>query len=237
VTATFTLQRTLTVAASGTGSGTATSNPAGINCGTSCSAQFDDGTQVTLTAAAASGSTFTGWSGGGCSGTGTCHVQLSSDQHVTATFTVLKTLTVTKAGTGSGAVSSSPAGIACGSTCAHTFAAGTSVTLTAQPSPGSGFSGWSGACNGTGSCKLTMSTDHDVTATFATACVVPKVKGKALRAAKRAIKAGHCSVGKVTKAFSTHVKKGHVIAQKPRPGSQRAAGAKVSLKISRGRKH
>lgn len=90
VTATFAnsppVQRTLTVARSGTGSGTATSNPAGINCGSTCSAQFNGGTQVILTASAASGSTFTGWSGGGCSGTGTCRVTMSADQAVTATF-------------------------------------------------------------------------------------------------------------------------------------------------------
>jgi hypothetical protein len=65
-TASATTAHTLTVTKDGSGSGSVTSSPAGIDCGSACSAQFDDGTQVTLTAAADSGSTFTGWSGGGC---------------------------------------------------------------------------------------------------------------------------------------------------------------------------
>src|SRR5688500_9569504 len=64
---TFNLQ----VQKSGTGSGTVTSNPTGINCGTTCSRSFSGGTSVTLSAVPASGSVFAGWSGGGCSGTGT----------------------------------------------------------------------------------------------------------------------------------------------------------------------
>jgi hypothetical protein len=76
----------VSVAKSGTGSGTVTSSPSGINCGSSCSAAFNPGTKVTLTAHAASGSKFAGWSGGGCSGTGTCQVTMSSNQTVTANF-------------------------------------------------------------------------------------------------------------------------------------------------------
>jgi beta-lactam-binding protein with PASTA domain len=67
-------------------------------------------------------------------------------------------------------------------------------------------------------------------------CVVPKMKGKTLLAAKRAIKRAHCSVGKVTRLYSARVRKGRVIAQKPRPGTKRAAGAKVMLTLSRGKK-
>jgi Big-like domain-containing protein/List-Bact-rpt repeat protein len=89
VTVTSGLKRTVTVSTSGTGSGTVTSSPAGIDCGSTCSAQFPDGASVTLTAAAAAGSTFTGWSGAGCSGTGTCPLTLSGDRSVTATFTLL----------------------------------------------------------------------------------------------------------------------------------------------------
>ncbi len=59
------------------------------------------------------------------------------------------TLAVTKAGTGSGTVTSSPAGISCGSTCSADFASGTSVTLTARRASGSTFAGWGGACSGT----------------------------------------------------------------------------------------
>jgi Divergent InlB B-repeat domain len=80
---------TLAVTKNGAGSGTVASAPAGINCGAACSAGFTSGTQVTLTATAAGGSTFAGWSGGGCSGTGTCVVTLNSDQTITATFATI----------------------------------------------------------------------------------------------------------------------------------------------------
>src|SRR5712692_4652763 len=58
------------------GDGTVTSAPAGINCGTTCSASYATDTAVTLTATATTGSTFRGWTGGGCSGTGTCIVTM-----------------------------------------------------------------------------------------------------------------------------------------------------------------
>jgi len=77
---------TLTVTKAGTGSGTVTSTPAGIDCGSACSASYGSGTTVTLTATAATGSTFGGWSGGGCSGTGTCQVTMDAAKTVTATF-------------------------------------------------------------------------------------------------------------------------------------------------------
>src|SRR5581483_5719816 len=68
------------------------------------------------------GSIFTGWSGGGCTGTGTCTVTMSSDQAVAAAFSPSQyTLSVTVRGAGSGTVSSSPAGISCGSTCSAKF--------------------------------------------------------------------------------------------------------------------
>jgi hypothetical protein len=77
---------TLTVARGGAGTGTVTSNPSGISCGTACSAGYASGTSVVLTASAASGSVFSGWSGGGCSGTGTCTVAMTQNQSVTANF-------------------------------------------------------------------------------------------------------------------------------------------------------
>ncbi len=76
----------LTVNKNGTGSGTVTSSPTGINCGATCSASFTQGTTISLNAAPASGSVFAGWSGGGCSGTGTCTVTMNAAQSVTATF-------------------------------------------------------------------------------------------------------------------------------------------------------
>jgi Divergent InlB B-repeat domain len=76
-------------------------------------------------------------------------------------------LSVGRAGTGTGTVVSSPAGISCGGTCSSSFAAGTVVTLTATAGTGSTFAGWSGAgCSGTGSCTVTVNAAQSVTATF-----------------------------------------------------------------------
>ena len=161
--------QTLTVTKAGTGTGTVTSAPAGINCGATCAAPFASGTQVTLTAAPTTGSTFTGW-GAPCSGTGTCVVTLTAATTVTATFTLSTTnfaLTVTEAGTGTGTVMSTPAGIACQPTCIANFASGQVVALSATAAAGSTFAGWSGAgCSGTAGCSVTMTAAQAVTATF-----------------------------------------------------------------------
>jgi hypothetical protein len=86
VTASFTINSyLLSVSKGGSGAGTVLSPP-GINCGLDCSESYTQGTQVTLAASAAAGSTFTGWSGGGCSGTGTCTVTMNAPTSVTATF-------------------------------------------------------------------------------------------------------------------------------------------------------
>lgn len=76
------------------------------------------------------------------------------------------TLSVSKTGSGSGTVSSSPSGINCGNTCSTSFASGTSVTLTATLASGSTFDGWSGSCSGTGTCSVSMTQAHSVTARF-----------------------------------------------------------------------
>jgi hypothetical protein len=153
----------LTVAKGGTGAGTV-SGP-GIDCGADCSESVANGTTVSLAATPATGSVFTGWSGGGCGGLGTCTLTLSIPTTVTATFN-LQTylLTVAKAGSGSGTVSGP--GIDCGADCSESVANGTTVTLTASPAVGSVFTGWSGACGGTGSCTVVISATTTVTATF-----------------------------------------------------------------------
>ncbi len=77
------------------------------------------------------------------------------------------TLTVSKAGPGSGTVTSSPAGVSCGATCSSSFPDTTVVTLTAAASAGSEFRGWSGAgCSGSSTCVVTVSAATGVTATF-----------------------------------------------------------------------
>jgi len=119
---------TVTVAYTGTGTGTVTGG------GT-----YPASTAVTLAARPATGSTFGGWSGGGCSGTlTTCTLNLTSNVIVTASFTLASTSTYTvavqTAGTGTGTVSGG-----------GTYAAGATVTLTATPASGSTFAGWSGS--------------------------------------------------------------------------------------------
>lgn len=86
--------------------------------------------------------------------------------------------TLTVARIGSGTVTSSPAGINCGNTCSASFPFGTTVTLTAAAGPGSWFTGWDGACAGTGNCTVTMSEARSVSARFRTApnpSMIPKL--------------------------------------------------------------
>jgi len=171
---------TLTLTKAGTGSGAVSSSPAGINCGSTCSASFTSGSTVTLSATPDSGSTFAGWSGAGCTGTGNCVVTLTAAQSVTATFNpVTYSLTVSASGTGYGNISSSPNGISCynpepgknylvAPDCSESYTSGTSVILTATPVSGSTFTSWSGGgCTGTGTCTVTMSSAQSVTASFA----------------------------------------------------------------------
>ncbi len=79
----------LTLTKSGGGQGTVKSSVAGINCGAVCSTMssaYYQGEVVELTATPGKGSTFGGWSGSGCSGTGTCTVTMSAAKSVTAEF-------------------------------------------------------------------------------------------------------------------------------------------------------
>jgi beta-lactam-binding protein with PASTA domain len=82
-----------------------------------------------------------------------------------------------------------------------------------------------------------MSQAQSLTATFVgkPVCVVPKVKGKKLRAAKRALVRAHCRPGKVTRRYS-RIRRGRVISQRPRPGKHLKPGAKVRLVVSKGKK-
>jgi hypothetical protein len=76
---------TLTVERTGTGTGAVTSDPEGIDCGNDCSEVFRNGTEVTLTATAASGSVFAGWLGP-CGGTGDCTFTIGDPMTLTARF-------------------------------------------------------------------------------------------------------------------------------------------------------
>jgi len=94
---------------------------------------------------------------------------MTAAKNVTATFNASTyTLIVTKLGTGNGTVTSSVAGITCGTDCMENYVTGTSVTLTAAAATGSTFTGWSGVCTGTGACSVSMTAAKSVTATFTT---------------------------------------------------------------------
>lgn len=190
VTATFTpvtQNPVLSVAATGSGSGVITSIPAGIACTVSagvasgtCSMGFPTGTIVSLGIQAGVGSAFTGWSGGGCAGTGACQVTLNQGTQVTATILPLVPVTVVTAGNGNGTVTGSPVGINCTRTggvqsgaCGTLYPQGATITLTAQAAAGSTFTGWAGeGCSGTGSCIVQATQARTVTATFSTAPAV-----------------------------------------------------------------
>ena len=86
VTATFEKLPVLSVSMTGSGTGSLESSPSGIACPGTCSHAYPPGTQVTLTPTASSGSTFAGWEGAGCSGTGTCRVTTNADTDLAATF-------------------------------------------------------------------------------------------------------------------------------------------------------
>ena len=168
------------------GAGRVTSSPSGIDCTISnqtstgvCSANFEAGTIVTLSANSSPGSGFTAW-GEGCTGAvATCDVTLDDSKDVTARFTLAnpRILTVAGAsGSGNGTIISSPGGLNCAfnganvsGTCSAAFADGAVVTLSALPVAGSGFSTWGGDCAAAataGTCDLTMSAARNASAQF-----------------------------------------------------------------------
>lgn len=79
------------------------------------------------------------------------------------------TLTVSRSGTGDGTITGS--GVTCGPVCQRAYALGRTVTLVAEAAAQSSFTGWSGACTGTGTCQVTMDAAKSITATFTS--VVP----------------------------------------------------------------
>ncbi|HWH51246.1 MAG TPA: hypothetical protein VN651_06855, partial [Gemmatimonadaceae bacterium] len=125
----------VTVIKDGSGAGTVTSSPAGINCGTTCTSAFVFGTSVTLTASPAAGSSFGGWTGGGCSGTTTtCTIAVTAAPSVTATFNTTAqgfsfTVSPTTASVSQGGGSTATATFSR----ANGFAGGIAVTSTGAP--------------------------------------------------------------------------------------------------------
>jgi hypothetical protein len=252
-------QYTLTVNEIGTGSGTVTTSPAGIDCPSTCSAAFPAGTRITLYATPAADSKWGGFGAPCRNFYGRCVITLGGDMTVRAVFwssgTILGSLFVQLAGSGSGTVTSSPAAIDCPAACGIVDDVTTQdyqYTLTATADPGSTFSYWSGGaysdgiCSATGPCVVTVSRTRPGVVIFATftsdsppppppPCVVPHVKGTGLAIAKQRITNSRCSVGKVTRVQSSPKNKGRVISQYPRAETQLQNGGRVSLKIGRHR--
>lgn len=183
-TVTFLAPRTFTITPTGSGSGVVTSTPAPISChltsGTAsgtCSGVFSD--NLTLTATADAGSTFTGWTGGCLSqaANATCTVTAEQAQGIGAVFTAnqIATVRLNTTGAGGGLVTTSQVGgsgaischrigsITAGAVCSSEFASGSQITLTASPDALSTFDGWTGACSSSGpTCVVTLGTTEAV---------------------------------------------------------------------------
>jgi DNA-binding beta-propeller fold protein YncE len=174
-------QRTLSVTTSGPGA--LTSSPVGIDCGATCAGDFDEGSEVRLTAVPVPGGVVGGWSGCDSNPRPTvCRVTMGAARAVEAVFTgppapepprpaapEQRILSVLSTGTGAatGTVMSAPGGIDCGGTCARAYLRGTGVTLTARPAPGSRFLGWGGCDSAAGDrCVVALGDDKTVVAAF-----------------------------------------------------------------------
>ncbi len=157
----------LSIVIDGTGSGTVTIDPNGINCTSDCINNFAVNDEVTLIASADAGSTFVGWSGhADCAND---PITITAALQCTATFDTTSTtqyeLEITISGTGSGTVTSDPNGINCTSDCINNFAVNDKVTLIATPDAGSIFVGWSGHADCAND-PITITAALQCTATF-----------------------------------------------------------------------
>lgn len=173
-----TIYSKLAIHKTGSGIGTVISNPAGIDCGNTCTAQsasFVAGTAVTLTAIPENNTLFAYWLGG-CTGTmATCDLTMTGHTKVTAHFVSDDTkeyklkIKKIKKNSGDGTVTGNDGNIDCGHTCTHTYYKDTIVTLSATANDNSTFLGWkSGSlnCIGTDSCTVTIDKAKTVQATF-----------------------------------------------------------------------
>lgn len=154
----------INVSVTGTGAGTVTSNPAGIQCPGDCSELFPPRTVVTLTAAAAAGSDLDRWSGACAGSAATCTVLADTAVSVVAHFVNSRTLTVSPTGSGQAVFSSTPAGIACGASCSAGFVPRSTVRLSYQPANDSYLSAWNmqGCPQPTPHCFISMTSDMTI---------------------------------------------------------------------------
>ncbi len=158
--------RVPSVSVTKTGTGTVSSADRLISCGNKCTAGYNNGTAVSLTASPASGFLFTGWSGACAGNLLTCTINAADALNVTANFAQAFSISAKTSG-GKGTVLSQVAGIDCGKTCTGKAASGTRATFTATPDAGFRFLNWSGACSGTAAtCTLTIGGNVSVQANF-----------------------------------------------------------------------
>jgi hypothetical protein len=150
------------------GTGKVTSDPAGIDCTGNCSNAYTSETKVTLTATPDVNSTFAGWSGEGCSGTGPCIVTMNQTRNVYATFTQLYKLNIIISGKGKVVITQlNEQNRICKDTCTIDYSVNYKLTLKVKPVKGHQFIGWSGACKGNKStCTVTMNQAKSVKAKF-----------------------------------------------------------------------
>ncbi len=163
--------QTLTVEKSGAGSGTVARFPSGwLRCGEACVGELDRNASFELKATPDPHNRFVGWTACPKPEGGACVVRMETDLTIGAEFepTPQQNLAVSRTGAGSGSVVSSPAGIDCGKACEGGFDESSTVTLTASPTAGSGFAGWTGcdAEPGPGQCQVTMGAARAVSADF-----------------------------------------------------------------------
>ncbi len=158
----------LTINSNPLAGGSVNANPA-PNCA-SDSTKYGSGTVVTLTASPAAGYAFGNWSGDASGAANPTTVTMSADRSVTANFTTAcYTLTTTANPLTGGAISADPSPNCAADPAKYT--AGTTVTLTATPNAGYGFTSWSGDASGTlAQTTVSMSADKSVTANFTAAC-------------------------------------------------------------------
>ena len=227
VTATFSLPQTpryeLTVSKAGTGTGTVSGD--GINCGSTCTASYPQGTSVTVAATPAADSSFVGW-GGACLGTGSCTVRMDAAASVTASFDLRPppppnkvTLTVKKVGA-QDVVVGGAGGINCGPNCSADVVPGTKIALVASAAGGSRFAGWSAMdCGTVPVCTVEVDAPTVLNARFEKALDIarPKVKAFAVRARRGGVAKLRYRVddagGGVLQASGTILSRSTVLAQ------------------------
>jgi uncharacterized repeat protein (TIGR02543 family) len=152
------------------GSGTVTSSTGKINCGGVCTTAVPAGASITLTAHPPSNALFGGFSGDCQSAATDCTFTVNNAANVTATFTQVYGLSVSRGGNGT--ITGTPDGafgttINCGSSCSAKYPVGTAVTLMAAPLAGHVFVNWGGACNGTTPvCTVSITKDTTAQANF-----------------------------------------------------------------------